>query len=64
MICSKTRTLLASVRLFLPVLLMLLLVSGAANAYTIVFRDGRQVEIPAEFATTPTTLTYEVSAGI
>jgi hypothetical protein len=34
------------------------------NAYTIVYRDGRRIEIPADFATTTTTLTYEVSAGI
>jgi ABC-type multidrug transport system fused ATPase/permease subunit len=63
MIYSKTKTLHASGRLLLPVLLMLLLVS-AANAYTIIFRDGRRVEIPADFATTTTTLTYEVSEGI
>jgi hypothetical protein len=63
MIYSKTKTLHASGGLLLPVLLMLLLVS-AANAYTIVFRDGRRVEIPADFATTATTLTYEVSEGI
>ncbi len=63
MICSKTKILHASGRLLLPVLLMLLLVS-AANAYTIVFRDGRRIEIPADFVTTTTTLTYEVSEGI
>jgi hypothetical protein len=63
MMCSKTKTLHASGRLLLLVLLTLLLVS-AANAYTIVFRDGRRVEIPADFATTTTTLTYEVSEGI
>src|SRR5258708_3862661 len=63
MICSKTKTLLASGRLLLTVLLMLLLVS-VANAYTIVFRDGRRVEIPSTFAVTTTTLTYEVSEGI
>ena len=63
MICSKTKKLHASGRLLLPVFLMLLLVS-AANAYTIVFRDGRRVEIPADFVTTNTTLTYEVREGI
>ncbi len=63
MICRKTQTLLASGRLLLPVLLLLLLVSEA-NAYTIVYRDGRRIEIPPGFATTTTTLTYEVSPGI
>lgn len=63
MICGKAKTLLASGRLLLPFLLLLSLVSGA-DAYTIVLRDGRRVEIPADFVTTATTLTYEASAGI
>jgi hypothetical protein len=36
----------------------------AANAYTIVMRDGRQLEIPAQFVVTATTVTYEVSTGL
>jgi len=36
----------------------------AANAYTIVMRDGRHLEIPAQFVVTATTLTYEVSPGL
>ena len=35
----------------------------AANAYTVVMRDGRRIEIPNEFTVTNSTLTYEVSQG-
>ncbi|HEV7682121.1 MAG TPA: hypothetical protein VGO68_08375 [Pyrinomonadaceae bacterium] len=37
---------------------------GAANAYTVIMRGGRQVEIPSQFVVTPSTLTYEVSPGV
>jgi hypothetical protein len=63
MTSNKSRAPLASIRLLLPILFVLFLVS-IADAYTIVLRDGRRVEIPSDFATTPTTLTYEVGAGI
>jgi hypothetical protein len=63
MISSKAPAPLAASRLLLTLLCVLLLVS-IANAYTIVLRDGRRIEIPADFVTTSTTLTYEVSAGI
>lgn len=36
----------------------------AANAYTIVMRSGRQVEIPNTFTVTKSTLTYETAPGI
>lgn len=36
----------------------------SANAYTLVMRDGRRVEIPDVFTVTNSTLTYEVSSGI
>lgn len=36
---------------------------SAVNAYTLVMRDGRRVEIPNEFAVTNSTLTYEVNKG-
>lgn len=49
-------------KLFLAVML-LLLSAIAASAYTLVFRDGRRMEIPDEFMVTRTTLTYEVSPG-
>jgi hypothetical protein len=47
----------------LTVVLFLFLTVSAANAYTIVMRDGRRVEIPNEFTVTSSTLTYEVSNG-
>lgn len=54
---SLARTLLVTVLFFL-------LSATAANAYTIVMRDGRRVEIPNEFTVTNSTLTYEVGSGI
>ena len=46
------------------VVLFLLLGAVSANAYTLVMRDGRRVEIPDAFTVTSSTLTYEVSSGI
>jgi hypothetical protein len=43
---------------------LVLLLAGAANAYTVVMRGGRLVEIPSQFIVTPATLTYETSPGI
>src|SRR5438128_11700054 len=45
------------------VLVLLLALSIAASAYTLVFRDGRRIEVPADFTLTSTTLTYEVAPG-
>ena len=36
----------------------------AANAYTLVMRDGRRVEIPDSFSVTATALTYEYAPGL
>jgi len=47
-------------RIFFAALFLSLTVS-AVNAYTIVMRDGRRVEIPNEFTVTNSTLTYGVS---
>src|SRR5215213_5734073 len=47
----------------LVVVLFLFLAASAANAYTVVMRDGRRLEIPNEFTVTNSTLTYEVSNG-
>ncbi len=44
--------------------LFVLLSAAATNAYTIVMRDGRRVEIPDKFTVTASTLTYEVSSGM
>ena len=38
--------------------------SAAANAYTVVMRGGRRLEIPSSFMLTTSTLTYEVSPGV
>jgi len=44
--------------------LFLALTASIANAYTIVMRDGRRVEIPNQFTVRDATLTYEVGSGI
>lgn len=48
----------------LAVLLFLTCGVISVNAYTLVMRDGRRVQIPDAFTVTSTTLTYEVSSGI
>jgi hypothetical protein len=40
-----------------------LLLALTASAYTLVFKDGRRVDVPSEFTLTTTTLTYEISPG-
>lgn len=49
-------------KVFFAVVFLALTVS-AVNAYTVVMRDGRRVEIPNEFTVTDSTLTYQVSNG-
>jgi hypothetical protein len=44
--------------------LFLSLTVTAVNAYTVVMRDGRRVEIPNEFTVTNSTLTYDVGNGM
>ena len=44
--------------------LFLALTASITNAYTIVMRDKRRVEIPNQFTVTESTLTYEVGSGI
>jgi hypothetical protein len=46
------------------VLTVLLVLSVAANAYTVIMRGGKRIEIPSHFTLTPSTLTYEVSPGV
>lgn len=43
---------------------IILLLVVVANAYTVIMRGGRRVEIPSRFVVTPATLTYEVTEGI
>jgi hypothetical protein len=52
----------ALTKVFFAVVFLALTVS-AVNAYTVVLRDGRRVEIPNEFTVTNSTLTYAVSNG-
>ena len=53
---GRSKVLLAALFLFLTV--------SVVNAYTIVMRDGRRVEIPNDFTVTNSTLTYHVGKGI
>src|SRR5690349_8314339 len=46
------------------VALIVLLITQTANAYTLVLRDGRRVEIPDHFFVGTSTLTYEAGAAI
>ena len=49
---------------FIMAVVFLVLTATAANAYTLVMRNGRRVEIPNEFTVTASTLTYTVGSGI
>lgn len=51
----------SNLRRIASVLTLVFLLAVATNAYTIVMRDGRLIEIPAQFVLTPSTLTYVVS---
>src|ERR1043165_863675 len=53
---SVSRVLFAALFLFLTVTMV--------NAYTVVMRDGRRVEIPNEFTVTNSTLTYDLGNGM
>src|SRR5215211_9465267 len=44
--------------------LFLFLTVSVVNAYTVVMRDGRSVEIPNRFTVTNSTLTYDVGSGM
>ena len=48
----------------IPALTLLLLLPVITEAYTLVMRDGRRIEIPDSFHLTQTTLTYETAPGI
>jgi len=53
---GRSKVLFAALFLFLTV--------SVVDAYTIVMRDGRRVEIPNEFTVTSSTLTYDVGKGV
>ncbi|HEV2833975.1 MAG TPA: hypothetical protein VGW58_01585, partial [Pyrinomonadaceae bacterium] len=45
------------------VMLLICAFAVVASAYTLVFRNGKRMEIPNEFTVTRTTLTYEMAPG-
>ena len=49
---------------FIMAVVFLVLATTVANAYTLVMRNGRRVEIPNEFTVAGSTLTYTVGSGI
>ena len=49
---------------FIMAVVFLVLTATVANAYTLVMRNGRRVDIPNEFSVTASTLTYTVGSGI
>jgi hypothetical protein len=49
---------------FFTVVLFLVVTATVANAYTLVMRNGRRVEIPNEFVISGSMLTYQVGSGI
>src|SRR5262245_56162520 len=59
----NTRCRAMTLRRVLFAVVFLALTVSAVNAYTVVMRDGRRVEIPNEFTVTNSTLTYAVSNG-
>lgn len=48
---------------YIATVLLLGLLTIVVNAYTIVLRDGRRLEIPNNFTVSKMTLTYEISPG-
>jgi hypothetical protein len=46
------------------IFVLLIALTNAAMAYTVVFRDGHKLEVPTVFLVTTTTLTYEAAPGI
>ena len=46
------------------VFVLVCVVTATVNAYTVIMRGGRRIEIPSNFAVTTSTLTYEVSPGV
>jgi hypothetical protein len=46
------------------VFMLMCIFAVTANAYTVVMRGGRRIEIPSQFVVTALTLTYETAPGI
>ncbi len=49
---------------FLFVTVILIVLADVAGAYTIVFKNGRRIEVPATFEVGTGTVTYELAPGI
>src|SRR6266498_4344153 len=49
---------------FLFVIVILVALANVASAYTIVFRSGLRIEVPATFEVGTVTVTYELAPGI
>jgi hypothetical protein len=45
------------------VFVFMFMLAVTANAYTVVMRGGRRIEIPSRFVVTATTLTYDYENG-
>ena len=43
---------------------LMFILTVTANAYTVVMRGGRRIEIPSQFVVTTSTLTYETAPGV
>jgi hypothetical protein len=46
------------------IFMLICIFAMTANAYTVVMRGGRRIEIPSQFVVTASTLTYETAPGI
>jgi len=46
------------------VFVFMFMLAVTANAYTVVMRGGRRIEIPSRFVVTASTLTYEAAPGV
>ena len=53
-----------TLRRIVSVFVFVCVVTATVNAYTVIMRGGRRIEIPSRFVVTTSTLTYEVSPGV
>jgi len=51
-------------RRIVSVFVFMFMLAVTANAYTVVMRGGRRIEIPSRFVVTASTLTYEAAPGV
>jgi len=53
-----------AIKRIVSVFVFMFILAVAANAYTVVMRGGRRIEIPSKFVVTASTLTYQVGPGV